>query len=36
MVLRGVKNGEVQPRKSNAATVKTVWDSYTDMREPSD
>ncbi len=35
MVLLGVKTGEVEPRKSNSPTVKTVWDSYTDIQEPS-
>lgn len=33
--LKGTKIGEVEPRKRNAATVKTVWDSYTDIQEPS-
>jgi hypothetical protein len=34
MLLYGKKTGEVAPRKGNAATVKTVWDSYTDIVEP--
>ncbi|KAE9363927.1 hypothetical protein N431DRAFT_119107 [Stipitochalara longipes BDJ] len=33
-VLQGVKTGEVEPRKNNAATVKTVWNSYADRGEP--
>jgi hypothetical protein len=33
-ILHGVKTGELEPRKSNAATVKTAWNSYTDIREP--
>jgi len=33
-ILKGSKIGDVEPRKSNAATVKTVWNSYSDIREP--
>ena len=33
-ILKGVRTGDVEPRKSNAATVKTVWNSYSDIREP--
>jgi hypothetical protein len=28
MILDGIKAGNGEPRKSNASTIKTVWDSY--------